>query len=102
MPPPLCFSPFARRFIADYISLLLASSFPRHPLPDISGTVQDSDAVRLASVEELNSVEVDEGHLFNVQHRRGPAELNLSSDLIQILGSKVPAEPNSLSGPFDL
>src|SRR4029077_6154688 len=92
----------ARRSVAGYISLVSASSFPRHPLPDISRTVQHSDAVRLASVEELNPVEVDKGHLFNVQYRRGPAALNLSSDLIQILGSKVPAEPNSLSGSFNL
>src|SRR6202047_4315918 len=95
----LRFSPSARRSLADYISLLPASSFPRHPLPDISRTVQHRDAVRLASVEELNRVEVDKGHLFNVQYRRGPAALNLSFDLIQILGSKVPAEPNSLSEP---
>ena len=98
----LKFSPSARRSVADYISLLHPSSFPRHPLPDISRTVQYSDAVRLASVEELNPVEVDKGHLFNVQYRRGAAALNLTVDLVQILGSKVPAEPNPPSEPFNL
>src|SRR5579864_1690733 len=98
----LRFSPSARGPVTDYISLLHACSFPRHPLSDISRAVQHSDTVRLAPVEELNPVEVDEGHLFNVQYRRGPAALDLSFDLIQMLGSKVPAEPNSLSEPFNL
>src|ERR1700684_3652812 len=86
----LRFSPSARRSVADYISLLHASRFPRHHLPDISRTVQHSDAVRVASVEELNPVEVDKGHLFNVQYRRGPGALNLRFDLIQSSDRRSP------------
>src|SRR5437870_13732269 len=80
-------TPPAQSPVSDYISLLRASSFPRHPLPDISRTVQHRDTVRLAFVEELNPVEVDKGHLFNVQYRRGPAAFNLSFVLIKILVS---------------
>src|SRR3989442_12314921 len=91
----LRFSPSARRSVGDYISLLHASSFPRHPLPDISWTVQHSDAVRLASVEKLNPVEVDKGHLFNDHYLRGPAALHLIFPLFQILASKLHSEPTT-------
>src|SRR5579862_1023460 len=76
--------------------------FTRHPLLDIGRTVLHQDAVRLASVEKPNSLDVDKVHFLDVQNRRSSAAVDLSLNLIQILRSQFSAESHSRLEPFNL
>jgi len=59
-------------------------------------------AVRLTRVKETDTLNVDQIDFLTVQNNRGSAAVDLSFDLVQILGPQLSAEPNPRSEPITL
>jgi hypothetical protein len=63
--------------------------------------VQNRDPCRLILVEKTNSFEIDEIQFLQIQNDWRLAALDFGFDLIQVFDSKLTAESNPASGPFD-
>jgi hypothetical protein len=68
----------------------------------MSASVLHQYAVRLASVEKPNTLDVDKVHFLDVQNRRSSAAVDLGLNLVQMVRSQFSAEPNSRLEPFNL
>src|SRR6202035_1459983 len=82
--------------------IALFFTLPEHPRFDVGRAVLYRDAVRLTRVKETDTIHVDQIDFLNVQNHRGSAAVDLSFDLVQILGPQLSAEPNPRSEPINL
>src|ERR1700759_2995747 len=80
----------------------LLFAFPEHPRFDVGRAVLHRHAVRLTRVKETDTLNVDQIDFLNVQNHRGSAAVDLSFDLVQILGPPLSTEPNPRSEPINL
>src|ERR1700756_1038932 len=77
-------------------------TLPEHPRFDVGRAMLHRHAVRLTRVKETHTLNVDQIDFLNVQNHRGSAAVDLSFDLVQILGPQLSAEPNPRSEPINL
>src|SRR5258708_19305768 len=71
-----------------------AASLLQHPFPDVTRTVQDRDACRLARVEKTNTFDIYQIEFLQIQRDAWSATLDLRLQLIKVLRSKLPAQTN--------
>jgi hypothetical protein len=57
--------------------------------------VQHRYVLRLARIKRANAFDIHEMHFFQIQTYTWSATFDLGPDLIDMLGSKLPAQPNS-------
>src|SRR5580692_10453601 len=74
--------------------LLRPTSLLQHPFPDIRRTVHDRHACRLTRIEKTNTFDIHEIEFLQIQRDAWSAPLDLRLQLINVLGSKVPAQTN--------
>src|ERR1700756_1215219 len=77
-------------------------TLPEHPRFDVGRAMLHRHAVRLTRVKETHTLNVNQIDFLNVQNNRGSAAVDLSFDLVEILGPQLSAEPNPRSEPINL
>jgi hypothetical protein len=71
-------------------------SFPDHPLPDVSGTIDNVGSTHLTGNKEVNNVNIDEDHFGQIQRYLGPDIGDLHLQFIEVLRLNAADQSNGL------